>query len=181
MTFAEDQVIATFNVGARVRSIYGGSRLVVGPGRLELVKYEGRVGGLMSVGPLTHRGEDVTMVYVRFVPPNMNTSVVLVDGNETGFAVVPLWERRRLRDALVAAGFSLNEVQTRFSRSGDGATPVVSPERDGMDRLLTLLAVGVIPSAVLAAFLLRHEPLLAVGAVVGFIVYSGWLMRQRYK
>jgi hypothetical protein len=177
----ERNVIESFNVGARVRSLYGSSRLVIEPGRLELEQYGGRAGRLISVGPLAHRGNDVTIVYVRFLPPNMNTSVLLSDGSETGFAVVPIWQRRRLREALLAAGFHVTEVRTRFSRSGSGVSRVQLTERAGTRQRWTVLALGAVPAMVIAVVLLRNEPVLAAGAVLGFAAYLVWVLWQRAR
>ncbi len=105
---------ATFTVGANIKLWRGGGRLTISPGAIVL-----EAGPLLrratSVPRVVHTGRTVTLVRTRLAPPWINTSLVLVGDEESGVASMWALARRRLRQALRAAGFTVEEVATWFS------------------------------------------------------------------
>jgi hypothetical protein len=99
----------TFTVGARINLWRGGGRLTISPGSIVL-----EPGPLLrrvtAVGAIVHVMPTVTLVRTRLAPPWINTSLVLLDGGESGVASLPVTSRPRLRRALRAAGFTPVEV-----------------------------------------------------------------------
>jgi hypothetical protein len=106
---------ATFRVGADIKWMRGGGRLTVSPGQLVFVPnvLTQRLG---SGVPVEHVGRRVRLVRARWIPPWFNVSIQLRDTQETRIVMLPAWSRRRLRDALKAAGFDVEEVTTRVDR-----------------------------------------------------------------
>jgi len=70
--------------------------------------------GYTKVDRLTHVGREVTMLKARWLPPFINTRLVIEDGDVVAMASMPGWFRGRLRRALREAGF---EVRERFGWS----------------------------------------------------------------
>lgn len=66
-------------------------------------------GGYTKVDRLTHAGREVTMLKARFLPPFINTRLVIEDGDVVAMASMPGWFRARLRRALSEAGFAIHE------------------------------------------------------------------------
>jgi hypothetical protein len=97
-----------FKVGVTVTNVAGGGTLTVAPGRL-----------VLQVGPLSRRLTDVqeiehshrtvTLLKGRILPPYLNTHLVIDAGDVVGLAGLPGWKRNRLRAALRAAGFVIDE------------------------------------------------------------------------
>lgn len=111
----------TFSVGTAVRSgggvgkftAHGGGRLTVTPEALVLEPGP-LTRGYTKVDRLTHSSRRVTMLKARFLPPFINTRLVIEDNDVVAMASLPGWFRRRLRRALREAGF---EVRERFGWS----------------------------------------------------------------
>jgi hypothetical protein len=72
---------------------------------------------LTSVGSVEHGSRRVRLVWARWIPPWFNVSVQLRGTENSCIVVLPQTSRRRLRNALQAAGFDVEEVTTRVSRS----------------------------------------------------------------
>lgn len=106
----------TFSVGTAVRSgggvgnltAHGGGRLTVSPGALVL-ELGPMTRGYTKVDRLTHSSRSVTMLKARFLPPFINTRLVIEDNGVVAMASLPGWFRRRLRRALLEAGLELHE------------------------------------------------------------------------
>jgi hypothetical protein len=67
---------------------------------------------------LTHTESNIRLIRTRLAPPWINTSIVLHDDGEPGVASTWFGARRRLRGALRAAGFTVEEESTWFSMGG---------------------------------------------------------------
>ena len=108
-----DDLPQVFKVGVLVTNLAGGGTLTVAPGRLVL-----RVGRfsrrLTDVREIEHSDRTVTLLKGRLLPPYINTHVVIEAGDVVGVAGLPGWQRRRLRAALRAAGFVIEEHSGRF-------------------------------------------------------------------
>jgi hypothetical protein len=69
-----------------------------------------------------HTSDPVVVVSGRFLPPWLNTGVVLADeerlGTRTAVVQMPSWARRRLVDALHRGGFEVEQYRTRSSMGG---------------------------------------------------------------
>jgi hypothetical protein len=72
--------------------------------------------------PLVHRDRALTVVFGRFLPPWMNSGLVLVDGagssSTVGVVLLPGWQRRPLVSAAERAGFDVTVYRTHFSAGG---------------------------------------------------------------
>ena len=105
---------ATFTVGANIKLWRGGGRLTISPGAIVL-----EPGPLLrratSVPKVVHTNLTVTLVRTRLAPPWLNTSILLKCEGASGVASMWILSRRRLRQALRAAGFTVQEVATWFS------------------------------------------------------------------
>ena len=104
----------TFSVGANIELWRGGGHLTISPGAIVL-----EPGPLLrratSVPRVVHTSPTVTLVRTRLAPPWINTSLVLVGEEESGVASMSALSRRRLRQALHLAGFTVNEMATWFT------------------------------------------------------------------
>lgn len=56
-----------------------------------------------------HTNRRVTMLKARLVPPWFNTRLVIEEGDQVALVSLPGWSRGRLRRALRAAGFEVDE------------------------------------------------------------------------
>lgn len=105
---------ATFTVGANIKLWRGGGRLTISPGAIVL-----EPGPLLrratSVPRVVHTKPTITLVRTRLAPPWINTSLVLSGEDESGVASTWFGARPRLREALRAAGFTVEEAATWFS------------------------------------------------------------------
>jgi hypothetical protein len=119
---AAERASYVLTVGAHVRDWYGGGLLIVRPGVITL-EPDRIMRWLTSVASVVHTSPKVTMMYARFAPPWINTSVVVESPTETATAGTWWPARRRLRQALQAAGFEVEEVRTAFSLGDDRVTP----------------------------------------------------------
>jgi hypothetical protein len=115
MTPRKTRLPQTFTVGADVGPVRGGGKLTVAPGQLVFVP-----GALTrrfsSVSQVEHAGQDVRLVCARWIPPWFNVSIQLRGTEKSCLVVLPLTSRRRLREALKAAGFDVESVTTRVDR-----------------------------------------------------------------
>jgi hypothetical protein len=111
----ETRLPATFRVGAYAERIGGGGRLTVAPGQLvfEPDVVTRRLGSAASV---EHASRTVRLVRARWIPPWFNVSIQLRGPEGSCLVMLPSWSRRRLRDALDAAGFDVEDVTTRLDR-----------------------------------------------------------------
>jgi len=87
-----------------------------------------------KIGRIVHTGPEVIVVRARLLPPNLNSSLILQGDSSLGDQVsagvqMPAWTRRRLRLALVAAGFRVHERVTWFSMGGTGSRWELPPSR----------------------------------------------------
>ena len=108
---------ASFTVGANINLWRGGGHLTVSPGVIVL-----DAGPLLrkatSVTRVVHTDSVVRLIRTRLAPPWINTSLVLSGEGGSGVASTWFGARRRLRRALHAAGFSVEETATWFSMGG---------------------------------------------------------------
>lgn len=86
------------------------------------------------IGRVVHIDRDVIVVRARLLPPNLNSSVILHGDPSLGEGVsagvqLSAVGRRRLRPALVAAGFRVDERVTWFSMGGTGSRWEIPPPR----------------------------------------------------
>lgn len=108
-------------VGAVLGTVAGAGRLVVGPGVLEL--NAGSVTGRLSkVDRVEHAGSRVTAYTARLLPPWMNCSVVVSDGERSALATFPIWMRRRVLSALREGGFEVTLRATLIERGYEAIT-----------------------------------------------------------
>lgn len=110
----------TFRVGVRLAPVKGGGKLTVDPGGIVL-ETDRLTRSLSRVSRIVHTDRRVMLVKARLVPPWFNTSVLLHDDEASGYAVTWIGARNRLRAALKAAGFDVQEVTTWFSLAGGRA------------------------------------------------------------
>jgi hypothetical protein len=105
-------------VGAHIKMWYSGGRLTVMPG-LIILEAGSVLRRLTGVERVVHRSTRVTVIYARLGWPWSNTSIVVEDAD--GSAVGTTWfgMRRRLRRALLTAGFEIEEVRTLLSLGGN--------------------------------------------------------------
>lgn len=105
-----------FNVGTAVKSgpgvgrftAHGGGRVTVTP--MAIVLEPGPLTkGYTKVDRLVHSGRSIVMLKRRWLPPFINTRLVIEDGDVVAMASLPGWSRRRLRQAIREAGFELQE------------------------------------------------------------------------
>lgn len=87
-----------------------------------------------KIGRIVHAGSEVIVVRARLLPPNLNSSLILHGDASLGDPVsagvqMPAWTRRRLRPALLAAGFRVDERVTWFSMGGTGSRWELPPSR----------------------------------------------------
>lgn len=111
----EARVPATFRVGAYVGSVGGSGRLTVAPGQLGFVPDS--LTRRLGAPRVEHEGCRVKLVWARWSPPWFNVSIQLRGTQKSCLVMLPQPSRRRLRDALQATGFDVEEVTTRVSRS----------------------------------------------------------------
>jgi hypothetical protein len=86
-----------------------------------------------SIGRVVHTDPDVVIVRARLLPPNLNSSLILHGEAELGESVsagvqMPAWTRRRLRPALMEAGFRVDERVSWFSMGGTGSRWELPPQ-----------------------------------------------------
>jgi len=105
-----------FRVGASVRAWHGGGTLTVSSGQLVLEPGFG-LHRLTGVGLVRHTAATVTMLKRRIPLGLANTSLVLVAQSETAVVHLTPWQRRRLRRALGASGFTVDE-QAHWAYTG---------------------------------------------------------------
>lgn len=121
-----DGLPAHFTVGATFGAVSGGGTLIVDHGVLSLVpsKATKGVARLFSVpeaprpGPVVHAGEEVRVIYSRIPAPVSNTVVVVSSDDVTATAHLTGFSRKRLREALTRAGFSIR-IDRRWFATGD--------------------------------------------------------------
>ena len=98
----------------------------VEPGRLTFEPSQGVINDVLNIEnatALVHTDTRVTLVWGRFLPPWLNTGVILVDHRQagsgaTGVLQMPAWNRRPLIAALRRAGFAPEVYRTRTSMGG---------------------------------------------------------------
>jgi hypothetical protein len=105
---------ARFIVGANVKRWRSGGRLVVAPGSIAF-ETGSMLRAVTSVALVVHTDPRVTLITSRLALPWLNTHLVLFDENNAVVASTWPLARRRLRRALHAAGFAVDEVKTWFS------------------------------------------------------------------
>jgi hypothetical protein len=105
-------------VGAHIRLWYSGGRLTVMPGVI-ILEAGSVLRRFTGVERVVHRSPRVTVIYARLAWPWSNTSVVVEGTDRTAVATTWFGMRRRLRRALLAAGFEVEEVRTLFSLGGN--------------------------------------------------------------
>jgi len=105
---------ASFVVGANIKSWRGGGHLGIWPGAV-ILEPGPLLSKATSVSRIVHTTSTVIFVRARLAPPWLNTSIILIGDDES--AVASTWglARGRLRRALGAAGFVIEEVPTWFS------------------------------------------------------------------
>jgi hypothetical protein len=104
------------SVGVAVRSghgvgrltAHGGGRLTISPDAMVL-EPGALTKGYTKVDRLVHSSRSVVMLKGRWLPPFINTRLVIEDGAVVAMASLPGWSRRRLRHAIRDAGFDLQE------------------------------------------------------------------------
>ena len=98
----------------------------VEPGRLTFEPSQGVINDVLNIEnatALVHTDTRVTLVWGRFLPPWLNTGVILVDHRQAGGAAtavlqMPTWNRRPLIAALRSAGFAPEVYRTQTSMGG---------------------------------------------------------------
>jgi hypothetical protein len=115
MSLHETRLPATFTVGADAEWIRGGGRLTGVPGQLVFMP-DAVTRRLGSASPVEHASRSVRLVRARWIPPWFNVSIQLRGTEGSCLVVLPSWSRRRLREALLAAGFDVEDVTTRLDR-----------------------------------------------------------------
>jgi len=129
-----EPAIVTFRVNARVgrgaavskigvrHSVWaagmsrGSGKLMIAPGRITLTP-ERLTRFALGIAALEHTDPTITLLHANPGWPWWNTGVILRDGEWAAAAVTWFGARRRLRAALMRAGFSVRERQTSFSMS----------------------------------------------------------------
>ena len=116
-----NSAVREFSVGSVVNNVSGPARLRIEPGVLEL--RAGRIVSRVSkVDVVRHSGHDVFVYRARLLPPWMNFSIVVSDGQRSVLATGPMWNRRKLLGALHSAGFQTIEKITRIERGYEKMT-----------------------------------------------------------
>lgn len=110
-----------FTVGAVARNVAGGGHLLIGPGRLEL-RTGVLTGRLPKIDVVQHRGSMVTAYTARLLPPWMNCSIVVSDGERSVLATFPIWMRRKVFSSLRDSGFEVRHKVTRIERGYESMT-----------------------------------------------------------
>lgn len=87
---------------------HGGGRLTVTPEAIVLEPGP-LTKGYTKVERLVHSGRSSVVLKGRFLPPSINTRLVIEDGDVVAMASLPGWSRRRLRQPIREAGFKLQE------------------------------------------------------------------------
>jgi hypothetical protein len=105
---------AVFSVAANVGFWWGGARLEIFPAAIVL-EFGQVLRSTTSVPRVVQTRPTVTLIRARLAPPWFNTSLIVKGENESGIASMWVLSRRRLRRALQAAGFTIEEVSTWFS------------------------------------------------------------------
>jgi hypothetical protein len=105
---------ARFHVGANIRRWRGGGQLIISP-RTIVLEPGPLLHRMTGVPRVVHTDRTVRMIRTRLFPPWINTSLVLQ--GEGGWGIASTWfgARRRWRQALSAAGFTVEERSTWFS------------------------------------------------------------------
>src|SRR5580700_141669 len=96
-----------FNVGAVVRNVGGSGRLLIGPNHLEL-RTGALTGQLGRTDIVEHRGSKVTAYTARLLPPWMNCSIVVSNGERSVLATFPIWMRRKVLSSVRESGFEVS-------------------------------------------------------------------------
>ena len=116
-----------FYVGLIYGGTHGGGHLFVAPGVLtveptRLTRWPAPKFNpdASTPEPITHEGEEVTVLLSRLPTPVVNTTVLVQAGARTVAAGVGPFARRRLLRALEAAGFRLNR-EVRWLATGESA------------------------------------------------------------
>ena len=104
-----------FLVGAVFGNVAGGGHLLVAPGHDEL-NAGSLTGHLAKVNFVRHRGSRAITYTARLLPPWMNCSIVVSDGERAVLATYPLWMRRKVLSALQESGFEVVRKLTLIER-----------------------------------------------------------------
>ena len=104
-------------VAANVRQWHSGGHLTIAPGEIVLEPIPA-LRRLSSVDRIVHTKPTVTFIRTRLAPPWINTSIVVEGSQEKGIASTWILARRRLRNALLAAGFSIDYRSAWVSLGG---------------------------------------------------------------
>jgi hypothetical protein len=153
---------AVFRVGVRIRPVNGGGRLTIDRDVIVL-EPDRPTRSPSGVERIVHTDRRVAFVTARVAPPWMSTSLVVHDGAASGYAVTWLGARSRLRAALLAAGFDVEEVTTWISQRGGAG-------QSGLPRLAMRQSsrIGVALASAAAAVI----AVLAVTRSLGFVIFA---------
>jgi hypothetical protein len=110
-----------FAVGTVLGKVAGGGHLLVAPGHLQL-RTGSVTGHLSNVDIVQHRGSAVTAYTARLVPPWMNCSIVVSDGERSVLATFPIWMRRKVLSTLEENGFEVAPRRTLIERGYEAMT-----------------------------------------------------------
>jgi len=103
-----------FSVGVAIGDWQGGGELLIATGSIALTTGPA-LRRLTSIEKIEHAGPTVTLILARFGLPWMNTSIVVRSVDAVGIATTWGFARRRVRGALRAAGFTIEEQRTWIS------------------------------------------------------------------
>jgi hypothetical protein len=117
-----------FFCGVRLGLAVGGATLVVEPGVLRLYP-DGSLQEHDGAAPVEHTAGTVQLLTPTWQPPTSNTGLVLEDDHSDRVALADLaaWHRSRLRAALTAAGFEVDEAKGGFDIGRSLVRPSASP------------------------------------------------------
>ena len=102
-----------FRLAGRWGRVTGTLRISEGAVEAETWRMAKRiVGGAL---PITQRQSPVVVVRCRGLPRSLQTSMIVADGDAAILAVLRPFSERRLRDALEASGFTIEEVAASFN------------------------------------------------------------------
>lgn len=112
-------------MGATLGAVSGGGTLIVERGAVTLVPSRATRGlaRVFSVpdapvpGPVVHTAEEIRVLYSRVPTPVSNTVVVVSSSDVTATAHLTGFSRKRLREALIRAGFKVT-IERRWLATG---------------------------------------------------------------
>jgi hypothetical protein len=127
-TSAPIELPQRFFCGIRLGLAVGGATLVVEPGVLRLYP-DGTLQQDGGALPVEQTATTVRLFTPTWQPPTSNTGLVLEDDHSDRIALADLaaWHRSRLRAALTAAGFEVDETKGGFDIGRSRVRPSASP------------------------------------------------------